>query len=188
MGKNMKEQIHKHKEILSLFDTMFEKKIITAFAGPINSDILTLVAENLEGSLWKNESLGKRFFRIFIELSQNIALYSRERISVKGKSFGAGIFIIRDYGKYFLFSAGNIISEDDKKKLNNRINEINSLDRLQLRELKRKLRKLGNKKGGGNIGLVQVSLLSKSILQADFFNTESENNYFFIISVKLQKK
>ena len=167
---------------------MFEEKIITAFAGPINSDILTLVAENLEGTLWENESLGRKFFKIFIELSQNIALYSKEKVLLKGKNFGAGIFIIQDYGDFFLFSAGNIVSEEDKKKLKDRISLINSLDRLELRGLKRKLRKLGNEKGGGNIGLVQVSLLSKSKLKTSFFKTQSEDNYFFLVSVKLQKQ
>lgn len=183
----MKEQLKKHSEILSIFNTMFDHKILTAFAGPIDSDILTLLAENLEGSLWENASLGRKFFKIFIELSQNIALYSHERIIVKEKDSGAGIFLISDIENFFLFSAGNMVDSTDKLKLSERINQINSFDRLQLREFKRKLRKLGNNKGGGNIGLVQVALLSKLPIEVNFYDTDDEKMHFFIVSVKLQK-
>lgn len=183
----MNEQIKKHSEILSIFNTMFDHKILTAFAGPIDSDILTLLAENLEGNLWENACLGRKFFRIFIELSQNIALYSHERITIKGKDSGSGIFLISDLSEYFLFSAGNLVNSTDKLKLLERIHQINSFDRLQLREYKRKLRKLGNNKGGGNIGLIQVALLSKFPIEFNFFETDDEKMHFFIVSVKLQK-
>ena len=183
----MENKFLRHNEILSLFDTMFEKKMITAFAGPIDSEILTLLAENLEGSLWQNASIGRKFFKIFIELSHNIYLYSEEREQIKGKESGAGIFIIRDLGESFLFTAGNMITKSDRKKLFERVNEINSLERDELRALKRKLRKKGNNKGGGNIGLVQVSLLAKNKLEIESYKTKNKKQDFFTISIKLQK-
>lgn len=183
----MEKKNLRHNEILSLFDTMFEKNMITAFAGPIDSDILTLLAENLEGSLWQNASIGRKFFKIFIELSQNIYLYSEERELIKGKDSGAGIFIIRDLGDSFLFTAGNMITKSDRLVLFERITEINSLERDDLRALKRKLRKKGNSKGGGNIGLVQVSLLAKNKLEVESYKTTNNMQDFFTISIKLQK-
>jgi hypothetical protein len=176
----------KHYDILSVFNIMFEKKIIASYVGPFYNDILALLAESMQKSLWQNESLRRRFFRIFIELSQNVANYSQERSWLKGKSYGEGTFILSDYGKFFLFSAGNVVNDEIKEMLEKRVNEINKLDRLELRALKRKLRKEGNNKGGGNIGLTQVALLSKNKLNV-FFQKIDDKKYFYMISIKIEK-
>jgi len=177
----------KHENTLSIFNIMFDKKIVASYVGPIDGDILTLLGENIEQTLWQNETLRRRFFKIFIELSQNISLYSEERIIVKNKEYGAGTFIISDYGNYFLFTAGNIVSKQTGENLYKRGHQINSLDRIGLRALKRKYRKTGNNMGGGNIGLVQVALLSKNPLEMNFFPTEYKDKIFYLLSTKIDK-
>lgn len=177
----------KHSNTLDIFNIMFENYIVASYVGPIDGDILTLLGENIEQTLWKSETQRRRFFKIFIELSQNISLYSEEREISSGKEQGAGTFIISDYGDYFLFSAGNLVKKDTKNMLQERCDEINSLDRIGLRALKRKYRKSGNQKGGGNIGLIQVALLSKNPLHVKFFTTENDDFDFFLVSVKLEK-
>lgn len=177
-----------HQRTLEIFNIMFANNLVTSYVGPIDSDILTLLAENLEATLWQNETLRRRFFKIFIELSQNIALYSIERSITKGKENGEGTLIISDYGDHFLFTAGNVVNNSIKNKLSERTKTINSLDRLGLRSLKRQLRNIGNKKGGGNIGLVQVALLSKNPLEINFFPTLNKEHSFYLISVKIEKE
>ncbi len=183
----MEKQIEKHRRTLSIFNIMFEHNIVASYAGPFDNDVLTLLAENLEATLWQDETLRRRFFKIFIELAQNIALYSHERVTIKGKEFGEGTMIISDYGDSFLFTAGNIVNEEVRAKLQERAETINSLDRLGLRALKRKYRKQGNERGGGNIGLVQVALLAKNPLDIKFYPTEREGCSFYLISVKFEK-
>lgn len=177
-----------HKSTLEIFNIMFTNNLVTSYVGPIDDEILTLLAENLEATLWQNETLRRRFFKIFIELSQNIALYSIERSVTKGKENGEGALIISDYGDHFVFSAGNVVNNSIKDKLSERAKTINSLDRLGLRSLKRQLRNVGNKRGGGNIGLVQVALLSKNPVEVNFFPTLKENQSFYLISVKIEKE
>ena len=182
----MSDSIFKHSQALDIFNIMFEYNIIASYAGPFDYDVLTLLAENIEKTLWQNKSLGRKFFRIFIELSQNIALYSSDRTTIKGKNFGSGTMIIMDSNDYFIFTAGNVVSKQQKVQLEERANLINSLDRLGLRELKRKYRKRGNEFGSGNIGLIQIALLSKNQLDVKFYPVE-DDFYFFLISVKIQK-
>lgn len=176
----------RHEEALAIFNIMFENDLVTAYSGPFDHDVLTLLAENIEKTLWQNASLGRRFFRIFIELSQNISLYSKEKATIKEKTFGEGTMIIRDIETEFIFTAGNIVDKETKYRINERVVQINSLDRLGLRELKRKLRKEGNSLKGGNIGLVQVALLAKSRLDITFYPIEN-NNFFYLISVNIKK-
>ncbi len=177
----------KHSNTLDIFNIMFENFIVASYVGPIDGDILTLLGENIEQTLWQNETTRRKFFKIFIELSQNIALYSEDRIVIKDKEYGQGTFIISDYGEYFLFSAGNLVSEKAANDLEKRCNEINTLDRIGLRSLRRMYRKTGNEKGGGNIGLVQVALLSKNPLEYKFYSTEMPQKKFFLVSVRIEK-
>ncbi|MBN2892275.1 MAG: SiaB family protein kinase [Bacteroidales bacterium] len=176
-----------HNNTLDIFNTMFENFVVASYVGPIDSDILTLLGENIELTLWESETQRRRFFKIFIELAHNIALYSEERCIISGKEYGEGTFIINDYGDYFLFSAGNVVSDVAKKDLWERCEEINNLDRIELRALKRIKRKKGNQKGGGNIGLIQVALLSKNPIEVKFFPTEESNKSFYLVSVRLEK-
>lgn len=178
----------KHESTLEIFNIMFKNNIVASYVGPFDSDILTLLAENLEATLWQNETIRRKFFKIFVELAQNIALYSNERSVTKGKEYGEGTLIISDYGDHFLFTAGNIVNPQVKKLLAKRTKTINSLDRMGLRALKRKLRNRGNKKGGGNIGLVQVALLAKNPLEVNFFPTEKKDMSFYLVSIKIEKE
>lgn len=183
-GVMQKEQ---HQRALEIFEIMFENNLVTAYAGPFDNEILTLLAENLEATLWERESLRRRFFKIFVELAQNIALHSEERMVTPEKTMGEGIFIISNYENYFLFIAGNIVGEDAKNLLAERANSLNYKDRNGLREMRRDLRNTENAKGGGNIGLVQVALLSKNPFQIDFLPTDEEGKYFYLVSVKMEK-
>ena len=82
----MRNSQFRHEEALAIFNTMFENSLVTAYSGPFDHDVLTIMAENIEKTLWQNESLGRRFFRIFIELSQNISLYSLEKKTINDYS------------------------------------------------------------------------------------------------------
>ena len=194
----------KHQRALEIFEIMFENNLLTAYAGPFDNEILTILAENLEETLWENESIRRRFFKIFIELAQNIALHSEERIIFtdkkiieeqdgskiiieKEKNLGEGIFLISDYEDYFVFIAGNVVGEKVIDKLKKRAEAINNLNRDELRALKRDLRAEATDSGGGNIGMVQVALLSKNPIEIYFLETEETNKFFYLVSVKMEK-
>lgn len=194
----------KHLNALELFEQMFEFNVVTAYAGPFDNEMLTILAENLEETLWEDESIRRKFFRIFIELSQNIALYSFERTkffekkyfedeegnikyTIKEKNCGEGIFMICDDGNNFYFIAGNYIDEKSKNILSARAGAINSLDREGLRALKRDLRANAKAHGGGNIGLVQVALTSKKPIIVQFIETEDPDKFFYLVCVILDK-
>ena len=147
-----------------------------------------MLGENVEGSLWEDKYKGRKFFKIFIELAQNISLYSaRSSSGFKEKDFGEGALIINEYKDYFMFSAGNIVEKNKKSLLSGKCELINSLDRDGLRELRRKLRRKTHEQGGGNIGLVQVALISRYPLAYQFIPIEKGTKLFYIIGVKINK-
>jgi len=178
----------RHNGTLEILQLMIKNNVVASYIGPFDGDILSLLAENIKGSLWGDAKQGKRFFKIFIELAQNISLYSAEKTPTKKNSsaFGEGSLIISEYEDYFLFSAGNVVDTKTAKALTKKCETINTLDRIGQRKLKGELREKPHEMGGGNIGLVQVALASKHELNYKI-ETISDTKSFYIISVRIDK-
>ena len=47
-----------------IFETMFDHKVVVCYIGPFDGQILSLLASNIEDSLWDDPKRGKKFFKI----------------------------------------------------------------------------------------------------------------------------
>ena len=173
------------KEIFDVFQFMKKYNILSSYAGPFDNMVLINLAKNLQKNISVNYTFRKRLFKIFIELTSNIAFYSYEKTHGQGN----GIIMIREYKDHFKIEAGNIIEKKVKDHLKNKCDLINKLNHQELRKLKRKLLRMPAKNtNSGNIGLVHVALVAKNKLNYLFLPLDKENNlYFYIISIRLNK-
>lgn len=170
-----------------IFDTMFDNHIVISYIGPFDGQILSLLASNIEDSLWEDPRRGKKFFKIFIELSQNIYLYSEEKAAGLDTSAGIGLMLIKEFDDHFQFITGNQVNSGTAEKLLDKCKTIISKDKDELREYKRSMRSLpGNGNGGGNIGLIQVALLSGYPIDFKFSDMENGDK-FYVVSVRIDK-
>lgn len=161
---------------------------IISYNGPFDSQVLSVIAENIEYSLSNNPRVSKKIFKIYIELAQNISYYSAEKhVSEEGNYYGVGILLLREFDDHYSFSAGNIVETKQVLPVIQKCETINILDRDKLREYKRKLRNMpSGVPGGGNIGLVQVALTADYPLEFDVINLDSEKS-FYILNVRVNK-
>ncbi|MBQ1697617.1 MAG: SiaB family protein kinase [Bacteroidales bacterium] len=170
-----------------IFETMFENNVVVCYIGPFDGQILSLLASNIEDSLWDDPKRGKKFFKIFIELSQNIYLYSKEKVDGLDKSAGVGLIIIKEYDDYFQFITGNLVDHNDYVKLSDKCSQILSKSKEELREFKRQQRSLSRSDSdGGNIGIIQSTILS-GYPPAYTFHKIDDDNYFYILSIRIDK-
>jgi hypothetical protein len=177
-------------DIREMHDIMSERNIIVSYIGPFDNAILTILAENIQNSLWEDQYKGQKFFKIFIELAQNISLYSKEISHTDlPDQAGEGTLIINEYADHFDFAAGNLVDITDVTRLIEKCDAINCADREQLRQMKRELRNQEHErvKGGGNIGLVHVALTSGYPLKYKLIDFKNDNEAFYIISVRIDK-
>jgi len=179
----------KNIDIQEMYNIMTDNNIIVSYVGPFDNNILTVLAENIEGSLWEDPNMGRKFFKIFIELAQNISFYSKEVSLIGTNEAGEGTLIINEFIDHFVFSAGNLVDRVDITRLIDKCDLINSSDREGLRKMKRDLRNQEHEKikGGGNIGLVHVALVSGYPLNYKLIEMEQNNEGFYIISVRIDK-
>ncbi len=174
---------------LEISQTMLDNNIVVSYIGPFDGQILSLLASNIEDSLWDDPHRGKKFFKIFIELSQNIYLYSKEKAGGIGidAQAGVGLMLIKEYDTHFKFITGNLVDKADHEKLKEKCNNILGKNKDQLREFKRQMRSMPRAdSGGGNIGLIQVALLSGYPIDYDFIDMDDKHS-FYVLSVMIDK-
>ncbi len=165
-----------------------DQSIPLSYKGPIDEKILQTIGYYIESILSQHPKAGKKIFKIFIELAQNISYYSAEKSIFRGeKEIGSGMVLIGELEDSFTFVTGNLVKNDDIYAIIDKSEIINSLDREELREYKREQRKLPHgPKGGAHIGLIQVALTSSNPLDIEITPVDDEHS-FFSIAVKIEK-
>ncbi|MGB0525112.1 MAG: SiaB family protein kinase [Flammeovirgaceae bacterium] len=151
---------------LSLLDyhLQSESQNIIYYKGVFSANILSKISMNIRKQLSTSRQVAKRVFSIFLELGQNVALYSAESNNFgDGKEeHGVGVLMLDERNDAFVLTVGNLILQRKKKEIIGRIERINKLNEQELRKLKIEQRGMprAEGQGGANIGLIHVALQS----------------------------
>jgi uncharacterized protein YqfB (UPF0267 family) len=123
-------------------------------------------------------------FVVFIELAQNIMNYSKKLKSSQSFDPKGLIFVGKKDEKYFVCSQ-NIISLEDKEKIEEKLTHIKTLSLDEVKKLYREVRKNGknsHEKGGG-LGFLEIA---KKVQKIEFeFKQISEDKLYFKLCVTL---
>jgi len=186
----MEKKDGKYDFSLYEYHNLLHQNILVSYQGPIDERVMTVIGENIE--ILTNDGNDKtksKIFKIFMELAQNVWLYSAESCkTVSGKKLGMGTLVIGEFGNSYTFVTGNVVKNNDIEPVIEKCEIINSLDRDSLREYRREQRRLANtgKKNSGNIGLIQVALTAESPLDIELTPVSDEES-FFSIAVQIKK-
>lgn len=166
-----------------------ERKVKFLYKGPVNEKIIAVFRKYFDAILNRYPKAGLKLYGIFIELAQNISFYSAERDTLFDDTniLGCGTLIISEFEDSFEFFTGNAITNVNISDLAEKCETVNSLDREELRKLKRKYRRMPRGDyGTANIGLIQVALTASNPLRAKIEPINKDLS-FFSISVKIDK-
>lgn len=149
------------------FTKDFDKKVkdsnvLMIYKGDFGKDSILPIIQIIEEKMkTDNEGGSKGFFLILVELLQNV---SRHNIRNESKE---GIFMITqdDDGAYWT-SVGNVVDEETKAVLTERIDELNALDTMGLKTVYKKTLREGSfsDKGGAGLGLIEIARKSSEKL------------------------
>lgn len=166
-----------------------KEQSLIAYEGPFFIDLLTIFGNYLKIMTENNTLIQKKLFKIYVELSQNVAYYAEEFINLENESKRIGIGELRvteDPAQYQLMTK-NLVKVRDANVLSQRCDIINNSALNDLKGLKRELRKSSeSNKLGARIGLVQARLISNNPLE---FQLIEKNRYYsyFKLMVKFDK-
>ncbi len=169
-----------------MLNRMGNDEVHVCYNGPFENRLLSVMAKNVEIALSEHPAINKKVFKIFVELAQNLALYSIEREELGDQ--GIGTFVIKEFKDHYIFATGNKVTNETAEKIIVKCDKINSLNREELREFKRELRSRAvSESGGGNIGLIQVALTSNNKLQYKTIDT-GDGKVYYIVASRIDKK
>ena len=153
-----------------------------SYQGPFNIQIISGMARFLSELTIATHSDRKKIYRVFIELTQNVALYSYDRVSLLNDSgVGKGqIYFLINEDEFKCITINRILREHAGVLINN-CKEINATPPDELRVKKRELYRLSNVKDtGAHIGLIMIFLYSEHLLNMEIIEEDNNITYFKI--------
>ena len=167
--------------------------VFLSYSGYMSQILITAMVEALEKEAEDNcltMKASHTIFTIFIELSQNIMSYSKNIEEDNDSNKPEGLIIItkdEDY-KYYIHSQ-NIISLDDKDKIEIILQEIQSLDKDGIKQRYKELRRSGanTHQNGGGIGFYEIAKKCDD-LEYTFTKVNKNKYYFYVKTTIITKK
>jgi len=178
-------------ELLEYYKKMCERNIVLDFQGAISQDMVVGMAEIIKNKF--SQELGKtnmvkKLFSIFIEMVQNIASYSAERVYLNKKTgdVGAGIIVVMEKNKDYIITSGNLVKSESIPKIMKHCQRINRMEKKDLKQLYKTQIKSSREKGKKGAGLGLIDIARKSGNQIRFEVTAVDDTHsFLVLSVKI---
>ncbi len=156
--------------------------ILMIYKGDFGKDSIMSIIQIIEEKLKAENSLSgsKAFFMILVELLQNVF---RHNINEQNRD---GIFMVtEDKHRNYWISIGNVVDTGSMILLENRINELNGMESVELKQAYKKTLREGafSDKGGAGLGLIEIARKSSDKLKCSFESLGGDR-YFFTFNVK----
>lgn len=158
-------------DLFSMRETYNRQQIMLCFNGPISRSLIEEIGNALRNYLaadHANPSSAMDVFAVYIEMTQNIRHYTRQK-DWSDQEAGATVVVARDDAGRYVVSAGNLIEQADGEQLVATIEGLAQLDKAQLKaaykEQLRKPREEGASSGAG-LGLIDIARKASEPLQA----------------------
>jgi hypothetical protein len=161
------------------------------YKGEMNHQIMRSFAFMANRKIAENNiptPIRKRVFHIMIECLQNITKHSDD-FDKNEKQIGNGLFIVGYNKDSFYVMTGNLVRNEKMKPLEDRIVQLNSSDKQQLKELFLKQMMTGslNEKGGAGLGLIDIARKSGKKLFYHFAPYDHHRHFFLlVVSISLK--
>lgn len=143
-----------------------------------NYDELLKLTELKMAVMDGDKKLKKRVFHIMVECVQNISRHAA--ITKDINSQASSIFVIgKDKSKFFIIT-GNLIENEKKQPLKERIERINDLDKDGLKELYKHTieNEDHNEAGGANLGLIDMARKAGGKIEYHFREIDATHSFF----------
>lgn len=179
--------------LYDFYEEMTEHNLRVIFEGEFNQEITKYVLSLTEKSFGSGEldsSVKKKIFNVMMEGLQNICKHQYAAIEKDDPSFQPAIFIVGTKGEDYFIITGNLVRKDAVEPLRIRIDDINSKDREELKQMYKEARlqsKL-SEVGGAGLGLIDMARKSGNKLVYRFDNAGNDMIFFSLMTSISSKK
>ncbi|MFW6222337.1 MAG: SiaB family protein kinase [Bacteroidota bacterium] len=176
------------------YDELTENQdTLMTFKGSVSSGLINEVLEDVESKLLDaNEAVRvrKKVYNVMVESLQNLYHHVDDLPDDLGPEIDHkfGLLVISKLPEGYKITTGNFINSHKIKHLKDKIDKINSLTPEELKDMYKFIlnhQKL-SAKGGGGLGLVDISRKTGNKLHYRFIPVNNDY-YFFVLEVFINK-
>ncbi len=164
------------------YSNITKNDVVFSYNGEVTSEVVNKTLDEIEALLLQNglkKKKVKRAYNAIVESLQNLYHHSiHEPNRESGSKFGAFVLKVRNddieiiSGNYLIFNIVQVIKD--------RMDQINILDKQDVKALYKKI--LSNQefseKGGGGLGMVDIAKRTGSKLNYSFFEFDEKYSFF----------
>jgi len=174
--------------VYEFYTTMKNQQVILVYEGVITHEIVKAFSALAEANMERNQedaSIQKKVYFVMVESLQNISKHSD---SAEEDKPGRGVFIISKAEENYMMTTGNIVENSKVEGLKAMLEQINTLDKEELKELYKTQMKGGSisEKGGAGLGFISIARKTESKLQYSFQPID-DSKTFFILSTNISR-
>ncbi len=152
-------------EIKSVYENDPDKQVIVSHCGEFTQELVNSISGSVEKNLKEagdKKGIIKRIFSILIEGLQNIRLHGEKEPNGEQTAF---ILITQNEKEYEIIT-GNLVKNNNVKKVEDNLQKINNKDKDQLKEYYMEVLTNGmvSSRGGAGLGFITIAMKSKNNL------------------------
>lgn len=176
--------------VFDLFSHLRKNNVKLIYEGEISHNIIkafTVLTENDLNARKEANPTKKKIFNIMVETLQNISKHAAS-FDEEGTQNGRGILLVSDTPEKYNVTTGNEINKDLVKTIKSSIDEINDLNKEELRELFKQKLSSGrlSDKGGAGLGFIDMRRKSNNKLEYNFVDI-NKDKVFYILNIVIDK-
>jgi len=169
---------------LSLFEELQKKNISYIHIGNFDREVTDAVISLTEKNLQTEEEsskMKKKIFAIMVESIQNITRHQ----TADDNEDDLGLFIIKKSNDRYYITTGNSIEKDSIPTITELIQNVNVLDKDELKAYYKKILNEGelSEKGGAGIGFIDMARKSGNKLSYKFIDLNNSKSYFYFQTI-----
>lgn len=161
-----------------------QDKLCLLYNGFFSDDVTNKFIDLSEYNINSNAELSKMRKKVsflMAECFQNIVRHGEQSINENNKLDSPGYFLTKSIDSTYFITSGNLIHKNNIPKLQKQLNQVNSLDKDELKELYRKVidTEEFSSKGGAGLGLIEMARKSGKKIEFSFDDYTSDFSFFY---------
>ena len=174
------------------FDKVRNDKLCLLYNGSFSDEVTDKFIDLSEYNINTNVELSKMKKKVsflMAECFQNIVRHGETKEVNKDTYENPGFFLTKSIDSSYFITTGNLIYKKNIDKLKGQLNQVNNLDKDELKELYRKVidTEEFSSKGGAGLGLIEMARKSGQKIEFSF-NEYDEVFSFFYSQITLMRK
>ena len=171
---------------------MERNNILLSFKGEITSDLLTSILQIMENkmdNMQEEPKMKKKVYNVLVECLQNLYHHLDEIAEPDSEKIRSAIFTIGKIDNKYSIITGNYILNENINGLKARLDEVNSLNKEELKEYYKRVLNNGEMslKGGGGLGMIDIARKTGEKLDYNFLEIDNKVS-FFTLNIKVSSQ